>query len=82
MFSGWTSLAMLALESSSVIALRLAKMSRGGAESVVEAQLMVSEKADASRETFYSLMEGASVVSIIDRYRVHVAANQARLSIS
>jgi hypothetical protein len=72
-------LTLLALESSSVIALRWVKLMSGGAVAMHEARLMVSEKVDAAFEATASLMAGASGDQIIDRYRQHVAVNAKRL---
>lgn len=75
------SLAMLGFESVSVINKRLAKMARGGPQSAEEFRLMFAEKADAAVEASKALALGATPIEIIARYREHVAANEARLSI-
>jgi hypothetical protein len=72
-------LIMLAVESQNVIALRTIKLLSGDYDAVSEAQLMVSEKVDAAVEAYWSIMSGSSAGSVIDRYRMHVAANAERL---
>ena len=74
------SMMMLAFESSSVIALRLAKISLGGEASRVESRLMIDEKINAGVETLVGMMTGTTALGAISRYRDHVAANQLRLS--
>ena len=80
MFFPWHAFAMLAFESNSVIALRLAKIGRGGSQSLDEIRLMFAEKASASMEATAALLTGGTVCGTVDRYREHVAANEARLS--
>ena len=70
---------LLALESSSVIAMRTVRLMSGGVAATHEARLMVNEKVDAAFEAAASLMAGASSDQIIDRYRQHVAVNAKRL---
>jgi hypothetical protein len=74
-------LLMLAVESNSVIALRVMKLMWGGSGALHEAHLMVSEKVDAAFEAAANLMAGASGDDVIRRYRQHVAANAVRLTI-
>jgi hypothetical protein len=74
-------LLMLAVESSSVIALRMMKLMLGGSGAFHEAHLMVSEKVDAALEATANLMTGASDEDVIRRYRQHVAANVVRLTV-
>jgi hypothetical protein len=76
----WFASAMLALESQNVIALRLMKLAGGGDAALDEAHLMVDEKIDAAIEALRSLHSGGTAASVIDRYRVHVAANARRLA--
>ena len=73
-------LTMLALESGSVINLRLAKIGRGGFGAVEEIALMFAEKADAVVEATTAALAGQPPSGMINRLRVHVAANEARLS--
>ncbi len=82
MFFPWHALNLLAFEASSVIALRLAKIGRGGSQAADEVRLMFAEKTSAAMEAGTVLMSGGSLVGVVDRYRVHVAANQLRLEAS
>jgi hypothetical protein len=72
-------LIMLAVESSSVIALRMMKLMSGDNDALREAELMIREKIDAAFEANASLLAGASGEEIIHRYRQHVAVNAKRL---
>jgi hypothetical protein len=76
----WLAGAMLAFESCEVIRLRLAKLAIADDNAGREAHLMVNEKINAMVEAAASLMTGASVATVIGRYREHVAANAKRLS--
>ena len=76
----WYEASMLAVESNGVIALRLAKMSRGGWDAAAEARQMVSEKISASFEIAELMFAGASSRVMINRYRDHVAANSTGLN--
>jgi hypothetical protein len=78
----WFSGAMLAVEASEVIRLRLEKFAHGDEDAEREASLMVTEKIVAALEAGASLLAGASPASIITRYRERVAANARRLSAS
>lgn len=73
----------LGLEASSVIGLRLAKISRGGQAGADEALLMVSEKIESSMELPASLM-GLTPLSgtqkTLKHFRGKVSANRRRLS--
>jgi hypothetical protein len=80
MFFPWYAFAMLAIESGSVVNRRLEKIGRGGAQSLAEIQLMFAEKADAAAEIGTMLISGSTAVALVDRLRVHVAENEARLS--
>ena len=78
--------ALLAFESQQVIALRLAKISRGGADAPREAQLMVSEKlatmAEGGQMMLHAALGGQQDLgadSIIQLYRRKVRANKRRL---
>ena len=81
MFGPWFIVTLLALESSEVIGLRIAKLTGGGVDAQHEAHLMVSEKIDAVVEVGVRLLCGATAVNVINRFREHVAANAERLSI-
>ena len=72
---------MLGLESGNVIGLRMLKLARGGGDALSEVHLMIGEKVNAAFESSTNLMAGASVHSVVDRYREHVAANAERLAI-
>ena len=74
--------ALLGFEANDVIALRLAKIGRGGAQSLEEVQLMFREKASATVEAATNLLTGGTIAGTVDRYRQHVAANHTRLSAS
>jgi hypothetical protein len=76
----WFAGTMLAFESCEVIRLRLAKLAIGDDNAGREAHLMVNEKINAMFEAAASMMTGASVATVIGRYREHVAANVKRLS--
>jgi hypothetical protein len=76
----WYASAMLAVEASEVVRLRLEKFAHGGADCESEAALMVTEKIVAVIEACASWLAGATAGGIIDRYRERVAANVRRLS--
>ena len=76
----WYAALMLTVEANGVIAQRLLKLAGGGAEAHQEAALMMSEKLDASFEASGPLWGGGSALSVIERYRDHVAANAKRLA--
>jgi hypothetical protein len=71
---------MLAVESNNVIDIRLRRIAAGKVNAQEEARLMVSEKVDAALEVGTMLMNGRGLAEVIDFYRMHVAANTARLS--
>ena len=75
----WYSSAMLILESSGVVGLRLTKLTRGGSEAGDEAHLMVTEKIAAAFEAVETLLTGGDFSIVVDRYREHVTANATRL---
>ena len=79
MLESWYAVMMLAIESNGVICLRLMKLACGGSEAQDEVHLMVGEKIEAAFEASASLMAGGTLVSVVDRYREHVAANSTRL---
>ena len=80
MIGPWFTVTLLALESSEVIGLRVAKFAGGGVDAQHEAYLMVSEKIDAVVEVSARLLCGATAIDVIDRFRERVAANAERLS--
>ena len=71
---------MLALESSEVVGLRVAKLARGGVDAQTEAHLLVNEKISAVFDSSMRLVCGATTGDVIDRFREKVAANILRLS--
>ena len=80
MFGSWITVVMLALESSEVIGLRVAKLAQGGADAQNEAHLLVNEKIVAAFDAGMRLMCGATTSQVIDGFREQVAANVLRLS--
>jgi hypothetical protein len=76
----WYAGAMLAVEASEVVRLRLEKFAHGDEDCEREAKLMVTEKVFAAIEASASWLTGAAPSAIIGRYREHVAANARRLS--
>jgi hypothetical protein len=76
----WYASAMLAMEASEVVRLRMEKFARGESDAGKEAQLMVSEKIAAAFEAAANWLAGATPGAIIGCYREHVAANAKRLS--
>jgi hypothetical protein len=76
----WFAGAMLAMEASEVIRLRLEKFAACDEDSEQEACLMVTEKIVAALQAGASLLAGASPAAIIGIYRERVAANAKRLS--
>jgi len=73
-------LVLLAVESSSVIAMRTMKLMAADGAAMDEARLMINEKVDAAFEATASLIAGASAGEVVHRYRHHVATNARRLS--
>jgi hypothetical protein len=80
MFGPFFSSVFLAFESGNVIGLRMMKIMSGGSGSHDETNLMLTEKLQAMSEAGASLLAGATVSSVINRFREHVAANAKRLS--
>jgi hypothetical protein len=76
----WFAGAMLAVEASEVIRLRLEKFVQGDEDSEEEACLMVTEKIVAALQAGAQLLSGASPSAIIGLYRERVGANAKRLS--
>lgn len=71
--------AMLALESQSVIGLRLAKPAAGGSGAQAEAERMVSEKVLAAGEAALLIATGGSTAKVTAGYRRKVRQNRRRL---
>jgi hypothetical protein len=80
MFGPWITVVMLALESSEVIGLRVAKLAQGGVDAQTEAHLLVNEKIVAVFDTSLRIVCGATTGHVIDRFREQVAANFCRTS--
>jgi hypothetical protein len=76
----WYSSLMLAVESNNVVALRMRNFALGMGNPVRESSLMISEKYDAAFEAATSLIAGASINAVVERYRQHVAANASWLT--
>ena len=76
----WFAGAMLAMEASEVIRLRLEKFALAEEGSEHEACLMVTEKIVAALQAGAQLLSGATPGAIIGLYRERVAANVKRLS--
>jgi hypothetical protein len=84
MFVNWWQLssevASANLAAQRVIALRLAKLAKGGPAAHREARRMIVEKVAASFEAGASLMAGKSSHAVVRRYGSIVRANERRLS--
>ena len=76
----WFSMALLAIESSHVIALRCAKLAQGGAGAAPELTRMVTEKMLEGAAAAQTLMTGGSHEKVIAAYRKRVKANARRLN--
>jgi hypothetical protein len=76
----WYPTLMLAVESSSVVNVRLRKMAGGGVNPTDETRLMISEKIDAAVEAVSMMFAGSDPRDVIAFYRRQVAANATRLS--
>ena len=79
-FYPWYPALMLAVESNNVIDIRLRSIATGKVNAEEETRLMVSEKIDAALEAGSMFVNGRRPAEVIDLYRKHVAANEARLS--
>jgi hypothetical protein len=79
MFKGWCDIALLAVESQHVMALRLLRLSTGGARANSEAQRMVTEKATAAVEAAATMMTGGDLDTVVKDYRRRVRRNARRL---
>ena len=80
MFRPWYQLTMLAIESQTVIALRLMKVSSGGTAAADELQRMVTEKVNAAASVAATLLTGGGVDKAIKQTRRQVRSNARRLS--
>ena len=68
MFGPWITVAILALGSSEVIGLRVAKLSHGGVDAENEAHLLVNEKIVAVFDAGIRLVCGATTSHVINRF--------------
>jgi hypothetical protein len=84
MFGNWMTLGlnwtMLAIESQHVIALRMAKLSLGGAAASREASRMITEKFIAFDQLAAHVAKGGSAHSAVKKYRRKVRSNRRRLA--
>jgi hypothetical protein len=84
MFISWlklsTNIALANMDAQRVIALRLAKLAKGGPAAYRESRRMVVEKVAASAEAGLAIWSGKSPNSVVRRYRSIVRANERRLS--
>ena len=71
---------MLAIESQQVVALRMAKLSLGGAAASREVSRMVSEKVIALGQVAAHTANGGSGLSLVKKYRKKVRSNRRRLA--
>jgi hypothetical protein len=78
----FVAIALLGIEASRVITLRVMKIAKGGREARNEAFLMIDEKVLAALEACASLFAGHGPEAVINRYRELVAANAKRLAAS
>jgi hypothetical protein len=79
MVNPWYCATLLAFEANDVMRLRMMKIAFGGGEAFSEVHLMMTEKIGAAVEALSSMMFGGTPMSVIERYREHVAANACRL---
>ena len=80
MLNPWYCASLLAFEAHDVMRLRTMKIVGGGSDAFSEVHLMITEKIGAAVEALCSLMFGGTPLSVIERYREHVAANANRLA--
>jgi hypothetical protein len=80
MFRTWHNWWMLGVESQMVMVLRSARIAGGGSKAKKEISLMLGEKIDAAARQSGLLANGASIDSVISRYRRRVRKNVRRLS--
>jgi hypothetical protein len=84
MYDSWLRLGFdtvrLGMEAQTVVALRLAKLSLGGAAAQIEAQRMVTEKVEAAAEAAMTLAAGGTAERVVRDYRRKGRANAVRRS--
>ena len=71
--------AIMAIEASNVISLRLQMLSRGDRAAAQEAELMITEKIAAFTKAGADVMSGKSADVIRNNLRASIRANEARL---
>ena len=76
----WFSMALLAIESNQVIALRCAKLAREGHGAGPELTRMITEKMLEGAVAAQTLMTGGSHEKVVASYRKRVKANARRLN--
>jgi hypothetical protein len=76
--AGWEC-ALLSLEASNVIGMRLEMLAKGDNRAFQEAELMVSEKLEALTQASADLIAGVSSSVIRANYRAVIQANEVRL---
>ncbi len=79
MFRTWMKMASLGWDAQQVIALRLAKLAKGGPAGAKEASLMVSEKVAEAGKAAITLASGGSTASVLNSYHKKVRGNKRRL---
>lgn len=82
MLNPWYCATMLALEAHDVMRLRTVKIASGGTDALSEVHLMITEKIVAAAEATRPMMFGGTPMSVIERYREHVAASAFQLAVS
>ena len=70
MFGPWITVAMLALESSEVIGLRVAKLAQGGSDAQNEAHLLVNEKIVAVFDAGKDEQKSSDLVAFLNQFDV------------
>ena len=71
--------ALMTIEASNVISMRLQMFCKGDAQALRESELMLSEKVEAFARAGSDIMAGASNSMIRDNFRTAIRANEARL---
>jgi hypothetical protein len=79
--AGWEC-ALLSLEASNVIGMRLEMLAKGDNRAFQEAELMVSEKLEALTQASADLIAGVSSSVIRANYRAVIQANEVRLRVA
>ena len=79
LLSGWEC-ALMGLEVSNVIGMRLQTIAKGDSRAFQEAELMVLEKLEALTQAGADVIAGVSASVIRANYRAIIQANEVRLS--